>query len=117
MLTKAPEPGIPEVSADTRVYYQPPAPLGVKFGAEQETLQNPLHSDETSNHSNRGMRMAQCLQCEKTDQQVPLLKMQFQDAEVHICPQCLPVLIHKPANLADRLPGMQPGQPPQHEHQ
>jgi hypothetical protein len=36
----------------------------------------------------------------------PLLNLQFQGKEIHICPQCLPILIHKPYQLADKLPGI-----------
>jgi hypothetical protein len=60
--------------------------------------------------------MSTCLNCNKTDQEVPLLQMRFQHKIVFICPQCLPVLIHKPANLVKKLPGMENIQPPQHEH-
>ncbi len=60
--------------------------------------------------------MSQCLQCEKNDGQVPLLRMIYQGGEVQICPQCLPVLIHEPEKLAEKLPGMQAGKPPEHEH-
>lgn len=42
--------------------------------------------------------------------------MRYQEADVYICPQCLPVLIHKPANLAEKLPGLENVQPRQHEH-
>jgi hypothetical protein len=57
-----------------------------------------------------------CLNCGKSEEQVPLLQMRYRDAEVFICPQCLPVLIHKPEKLAEKLPGMQPGKPAEHEH-
>lgn len=57
-----------------------------------------------------------CLNCNKTEQEIPLLKMRYQQADVYICPQCLPVLIHKPANLAEKLPGLENVQPPQHEN-
>ena len=55
-----------------------------------------------------------CLNCEKTEHEIPLLRILYKDAEVYICPQCLPVLIHKPANLAAKLPGLENIQPPQH---
>jgi hypothetical protein len=58
--------------------------------------------------------MGKCLNCEKSEQQVPLLQMVYQGEEIHICPQCLPVLIHKPANLAGKLPGLENIQPPKH---
>lgn len=60
--------------------------------------------------------MNTCLNCKKTEQEIPLLRMRYQQADVFICPQCLPVLIHKPANLREKLPGLENVQPPQHEH-
>jgi hypothetical protein len=53
--------------------------------------------------------MATCISCEKTDQQIPLLQLVYQGKEVFICPQCLPVLIHKPEKLEEKLPRMKPG--------
>ena len=50
--------------------------------------------------------MNTCLNCKKTEQEIPLLQMRYKEANVYICPQCLPVLIHKPEKLADILPGM-----------
>jgi hypothetical protein len=47
-----------------------------------------------------------CLNCNRTEEQVPLVVMQFRGKAIHICPQCLPLLIHKPEKLADKLPGM-----------
>ena len=60
--------------------------------------------------------MNTCLNCARTEEQVPLLTMQFRGEQVHICPQCLPVLIHKPEKLADKLPGMEFVKPAEHEH-
>lgn len=60
--------------------------------------------------------MNTCLNCKKTEQEIPLLRMRYQQADVFICPQCLPVLIHKPANLREKLPGLENVQPSQHEH-
>ena len=48
-----------------------------------------------------------CLNCNRTDQQVPLLTLTFKGETKHICPQCLPVLIHKPGQLSEKLPGME----------
>ena len=46
-----------------------------------------------------------CLYCERNDDQVPLLALKYQGEDFWICPQHLPILIHKPAQLADKLPG------------
>ncbi len=47
-----------------------------------------------------------CFNCNRSEQEAPLLALNFQGRQWHICPQCLPALIHKPHTLASRLPGM-----------
>jgi hypothetical protein len=54
-----------------------------------------------------------CLNCGRSDEETPLLALAFKGEEVHICPQCLPILIHHPEQLRDRLPGLEGGIPPQ----
>jgi hypothetical protein len=49
--------------------------------------------------------MTNCLNCNVSENEKPLLEMKFQGNEIRICPQCLPILIHKPANLAGKLSG------------
>jgi hypothetical protein len=46
-----------------------------------------------------------CLYCERDASQVPLLALRYRDQDLWICPQHLPILIHKPEQLADKLPG------------
>lgn len=48
-----------------------------------------------------------CIYCEQSSQHVPLLPFIFNDQQHWICPQHLPILIHKPEQLSDKLPGMQ----------
>ena len=48
-----------------------------------------------------------CLNCERTDEQVPLLNMVFKGESKYICAQCFPILIHKIHQLADKLPGVE----------
>ncbi len=48
-----------------------------------------------------------CLYCEQDEQSIPLLPLQFQGKQYWICPQHLPILIHRPSQLADKLPGIQ----------
>lgn len=50
-------------------------------------------------------RSRTCIYCDQDSNQVPLIRFVFKDEEAWICPQHLPVLIHKPAKLAGRLPG------------
>lgn len=41
----------------------------------------------------------QCLSCGRPSDRVPLLRVVYRDQEQWICPQCLPILIHKPERL------------------
>jgi hypothetical protein len=50
-----------------------------------------------------------CIYCEQDDTQVPLIAFTFHTTSYWICPQHLPVLIHKPELLAAKLPGLPPG--------
>ena len=40
-----------------------------------------------------------CLNCERTGELVPLLRLVYKQNVHWICPQCLPILIHKPERL------------------
>lgn len=46
-----------------------------------------------------------CVYCQRSSQEVPLLALRSQGQEAWICPEHLPILIHKPHLLADKLPG------------
>jgi hypothetical protein len=58
----------------------------------------------------------QCLYCERDSTQIPLLALEFQGQELAICAQHLPILIHSPAKLADKLPGLAEVSPAEHHH-
>jgi hypothetical protein len=47
-----------------------------------------------------------CLNCGNSEQQMPLVAMRFNGIDNWICSQCLPTLIHKPQQLAGKLPGI-----------
>ena len=53
-----------------------------------------------------------CIYCDQSDQIVPLLLFQYQGKQFWICPQHLPILIHKPGQLAEKLPGLELIGPP-----
>ena len=55
-----------------------------------------------------------CIACESTDEKVPLIQIQYQGMTYWICPQHLPILIHKPAELAHKLPGVENLRPVEH---
>ncbi len=46
-----------------------------------------------------------CLVCERSSDEVPLIAIHYRGKAIWICPQHLPILIHKPAQLAGKLPG------------
>ena len=63
------------------------------------------------------MPTATCLNCGVSELERPLLNLKYQQKELHICPQCLPILIHKPYQLADKLPDFVPIEaPPPDDH-
>ncbi|CAG0935588.1 hypothetical protein TFLX_04430 [Thermoflexales bacterium] len=59
-------------------------------------------------------QLARCVNCERTVDEVPLLNLTQRHGVAYICPQCLPILIHKPQQLQNKLPGTEALQP--HEH-
>ena len=59
-----------------------------------------------------------CLYCERDSNQIPLIALNYQGQELWICPQHLPILIHSPAKLADKFPGLAqitPAEPHHHD--
>jgi hypothetical protein len=57
-----------------------------------------------------------CLYCERDSNQVPLIALVFQGQDLWICPQHLPILIHSPAKLANKLPELAQVSPAEHHH-
>jgi hypothetical protein len=63
------------------------------------------------------MNFHNCIYCERDSDQIPLLSLVYKDQRVSICPQHLPILIHNPEKLADKLSGAENFQPAdQHDH-
>jgi len=46
-----------------------------------------------------------CLMCGRTSDEAPLLVLRYKDQDKWVCPQHLPILIHKPQQIADQFPG------------
>ena len=49
------------------------------------------------------MNNTHCLNCDRTEQETPLVALKYAGRETWVCPQCLPVLIHHAEQLADKL--------------
>jgi hypothetical protein len=45
-----------------------------------------------------------CLNCARTEAQIPLLVWRYQGRELWICPDCLPILIHQREQLMAKWP-------------
>ena len=56
-----------------------------------------------------------CVYCQRTSEQVPLLQFDFKGEQHSICPEHLPILIHRPAELAPFLPGIEKMQGVEHD--
>ena len=59
--------------------------------------------------------MKTCLNCQKTEQEIPLVTLQYQGQPAYICSQCFPILIHTPANLTGKIKNADKIQPAQHD--
>jgi len=46
-----------------------------------------------------------CMFCNRDENEVPLLQVDFKGENYYICPQHIPVLIHDPGKLKGKLPG------------
>ncbi len=57
-----------------------------------------------------------CLNCGRNSEQIPLLKLEYRGETYHLCPQCLPVMIHQPHKLAGKLPGAENFEAANHQH-
>jgi len=58
----------------------------------------------------------QCLNCGNSENEAPLVNMRYAGKENWICSSCLPILIHRPFQLADKLAGAENIQPGEHAH-
>lgn len=57
----------------------------------------------------------QCLNCHRASDQVPLVGLRYAGQEHWICPQCLPILIHKPERMT-AVAGEWTKNPIEHDH-
>lgn len=46
-----------------------------------------------------------CLNCNRSDEEIPLVSLRYAGKQAWVCSQCMPVLIHKPQQLAGKLAG------------
>ncbi len=58
-----------------------------------------------------------CLNCGRSEREAPLIAILYAEDQSWICAQCLPILIHKPHQLKDKLKGSEHFAPAPHDHQ
>jgi hypothetical protein len=56
----------------------------------------------------------QCVACNRTGNEIPLITLGYQNKKFWICPQHLPMLIHDPKTLTGKLPGAEGMEPADH---
>jgi hypothetical protein len=60
--------------------------------------------------------MHTCLNCSRSEQEIPLVTLQYQSQQAYICTQCFPTLIHSPAKLAGKLKDVEKIPPANPDH-
>jgi hypothetical protein len=60
--------------------------------------------------------MNACLNCNRSEQEIPLVTLQYQGEQAYICSQCFPTLIHSPAKLAGKIKDADNIQPTDQDH-
>jgi hypothetical protein len=56
-----------------------------------------------------------CLNCGRSEQEIPLVTLRYQSEVRYLCPQCFPMMIHQPQKLAGKLPGAENMRPAAHD--
>ncbi|MEW5957470.1 MAG: hypothetical protein AB1801_07095 [Chloroflexota bacterium] len=49
--------------------------------------------------------LCRCLNCHRSETEIPLVTLRYAANQVWICSQCLPTLIHQPQRLVGKLAG------------
>jgi hypothetical protein len=60
--------------------------------------------------------MKTCLNCNRSEQETPLVTLQYQGSQVYICTHCFPTLIHSPSKLSGNLKDADKIQPADVDH-
>jgi hypothetical protein len=60
--------------------------------------------------------MNKCLNCNSSENEIPLVNLSYSGKQAYICSRCLPTLIHNPEKLAGKLQGAENIPPSEHKH-
>ena len=53
----------------------------------------------------QNIEMKKCLNCSATENEIPLVNLNYSGKAAFICSRCLPLLIHQPERLTGKLDG------------
>ncbi len=56
-----------------------------------------------------------CLNCNRSENEIPLVTLTYTSKPAYICSFCLPLLIHQPQQLIGKLEGAENIPPAEHE--
>ncbi len=58
-----------------------------------------------------------CLNCDSSETEIPLITLRHKGSQTWICTHCFPTLVHRPQQLAGKLAGAEKLEPvPHHDH-
>jgi hypothetical protein len=60
--------------------------------------------------------MIHCLNCNRSENEIPLISLHYQGEKIHICSVCLPILLHSPVKLIGKLADAEKIHPANHDH-
>ncbi len=60
--------------------------------------------------------MKTCLNCDRPEDEMPLINLQYKGEKIYICSGCMPVLLHSPAKLVGKLADAEKIQPANNDH-
>ncbi len=61
-------------------------------------------------------KIGACVHCDRSEEEIPILRFRFLGEERSICSSCLPILLHRPERLVGRLEGAETISPATHSH-
>lgn len=60
--------------------------------------------------------MHTCLNCNRSENEMPLITIQYKGDTIYLCSGCLPILLHSPEKLSGKLTDAENIQPAKHDH-
>jgi hypothetical protein len=57
-----------------------------------------------------------CLSCQRSEQETPLVGLNYQGKVYYLCSRCFPTLLHAPQKLAGKLPDAETLEAADHDH-